>query len=261
MRTRAWGLLVAIVILAAAIVTVFYVWRKAAAPASPSPTSTAAPTSQSVVAQATAIPSQQPTDTPTPAPFVYIVQEGDTLSAIAQRFGVTVDEIVAANNLANPDVLSIGQAIVIPKHFVTPTISASTATTAATAIPESQPTPGASPGGPAAPLPTLTPSGPPVVEIGVVLGAGNLMEEIAVVRNRGGVANLEGWTLSDAEGNSFAFPAIIIFDKAEVRVHSPAGSSTPADLYWGRTSPAWSSGELITLRDAVGNTVSTYIVP
>jgi hypothetical protein len=44
-------------------------------------------------------------------------------------------------------------------------------------------------------------------------------------------------------------------------VHSPAGSSTPADLYWGRTSPAWSSGELITLRDAVGNTVSTYIVP
>jgi murein DD-endopeptidase MepM/ murein hydrolase activator NlpD len=192
---------------------------------------------------------------------VYIVQEGDTLSAIAQRFGVTVDQIVEVNSLANPDVLSIGQAIVIPEHFVTPTISVSTPTPAATAPSETSPTSSTSSDGLATSVPTLTPSGPSLVEISVVLDAGNLMTEIAVVRNRGGPARLEGWTLSDTEGNSFVFPALILFDEAEVRVHSVAGTSTPVDLYWGRTSPAWSSGELVTLRDAAGNSVSTYIVP
>jgi LysM repeat protein len=203
----------------------------------------------------------QPTEAPTPAPLVYIVQEGDTLSAIAQRYGVTIDEIVAANGLPNPDVLSIGQTIVIPNHFVTPTVDVLTETPAATAPSEQPPTTSAPSGGPATPLPTLTPSGPPVVEIGVVLGAGNLVTEMAVVRNRGGLANLEGWMLSDAEGNTFVFPALILFDEAEVRVHTSAGTSTPADLYWGRTNPAWSSGELITLHDAAGVTVNSYIVP
>jgi LysM repeat protein len=192
---------------------------------------------------------------------VYTVQEGDTLSAIAQRYGVSVNEIVAANDLPNPDVLSIGQAIVIPDHFVTPDATIPTEAPPFTAVPGQSPTVSAPSIGSSAALPTLTPSGPAVVEIGVVLGAGNLMTEVAVVRNRGGLANLEGWTLSDVEGNSFVFPALIIFDEAEVRVHSAAGTSTPVDLYWGLTSPAWSSGELATLRDAAGTAVNTYIVP
>lgn len=45
---------------------------------------------------------------------VYIVRSGDTLVAIAQRNGVTVRAIMAANNLTNPDVLSVGQRLVIP---------------------------------------------------------------------------------------------------------------------------------------------------
>jgi len=45
---------------------------------------------------------------------VYIVQSGDTLWAIAQRFGVTVDELVAANSLLNANALNAGDALVIP---------------------------------------------------------------------------------------------------------------------------------------------------
>ncbi|MDZ4768038.1 MAG: LysM peptidoglycan-binding domain-containing protein [Chloroflexota bacterium] len=45
---------------------------------------------------------------------IYIVQSGDVLGAIASRFGVSVRAIVAANNLANPDSLSIGQELIIP---------------------------------------------------------------------------------------------------------------------------------------------------
>lgn len=45
---------------------------------------------------------------------VYRVQPGDTLGAIATRFGVTVNAIMRANNMSNPNVLSIGQQLVIP---------------------------------------------------------------------------------------------------------------------------------------------------
>ena len=44
----------------------------------------------------------------------YIVQRGDTLFIIAQRYGTTVAALVAANNLSNPDRLSVGQQLIIP---------------------------------------------------------------------------------------------------------------------------------------------------
>jgi murein DD-endopeptidase MepM/ murein hydrolase activator NlpD len=45
---------------------------------------------------------------------VYIVQPGDTLSFIASRFNVSVDELAAANPSVDPNFLSEGQQIVIP---------------------------------------------------------------------------------------------------------------------------------------------------
>ena len=45
---------------------------------------------------------------------VYVVQPGDTLSFIASRFNVTVNELMAANPALDPNVLSQGQQIVIP---------------------------------------------------------------------------------------------------------------------------------------------------
>ena len=45
---------------------------------------------------------------------VYIVQPGDTLSYIASRFNVTVDDLVGANPSINPNFLAQGQEIVIP---------------------------------------------------------------------------------------------------------------------------------------------------
>ena len=45
---------------------------------------------------------------------VYIVQPGDTLSFIASRFNVTIDDLLAANPTLDPNVLSQGQQVVIP---------------------------------------------------------------------------------------------------------------------------------------------------
>ena len=60
----------------------------------------------------TATPIPRPT--PTPTATVYVVQPGDTLSGIAARFNVTVDDLVEANRIVNPDALQVGQEIAIP---------------------------------------------------------------------------------------------------------------------------------------------------
>jgi cell wall-associated NlpC family hydrolase len=44
----------------------------------------------------------------------HLVQPGDTLWSIARRHGVSVDALVSANRLANPDALRLGQQIIIP---------------------------------------------------------------------------------------------------------------------------------------------------
>jgi len=49
-----------------------------------------------------------------PATTTYVVQRNDNLTAIADRFGVTVEAIVKANNLRNPDSIYVGQKLVIP---------------------------------------------------------------------------------------------------------------------------------------------------
>lgn len=51
--------------------------------------------------------------TPTPA-GLYVVQAGDTLSDLAERFDTTVDEILAANGLTDPNELQAGQELIIP---------------------------------------------------------------------------------------------------------------------------------------------------
>lgn len=49
---------------------------------------------------------------------IHIVQPGDTLWAIATRHGISVEAIVAANHLVNPDALSLGQRLIIPTATV-----------------------------------------------------------------------------------------------------------------------------------------------
>jgi LysM repeat protein len=59
-------------------------------------------------------PTPQPSEAPASvAPQTYTVQEGDTLSLIATRFGVTVEAIQQANGLTS-DVITIGQQLIIP---------------------------------------------------------------------------------------------------------------------------------------------------
>ncbi len=51
----------------------------------------------------------------------YVVQPGDTLFSIAQRFGTTIEAIVRANNLTNPEVIFVGQVLTITTATTPPT--------------------------------------------------------------------------------------------------------------------------------------------
>jgi LysM repeat protein len=45
---------------------------------------------------------------------VYVVEEGDTLWSIAQDYDTTVEAIVAANDLDEPESIAIGDELIIP---------------------------------------------------------------------------------------------------------------------------------------------------
>lgn len=77
-----------------------------------------------VVPRATATPTQRLRRTPTAtsAYKIYVVQKGDSLSKIAKRFGVTVEDLVEANRarypslVKDPATIEIGWELRIPKR-------------------------------------------------------------------------------------------------------------------------------------------------
>jgi LysM repeat protein len=56
------------------------------------------------------------TPLPSPTPFAYEVQSGDTLSEIAEKFSVSLDELIAANPDVSPNSMSIGTMLNIPSN-------------------------------------------------------------------------------------------------------------------------------------------------
>lgn len=79
--------------------------------ASATPTPTPSP-----IATVSATPAAgPPLATPTPAaPETYVIEAGDTLSDIAERFDIDLDVLIAANGITDPTLLQIGQVLVLP---------------------------------------------------------------------------------------------------------------------------------------------------
>ena len=86
---------------------------------SPSPSTSASPEASLAPASAGASASLAPASvppqaTPGPSQTTYIVQEGDTLNLIAQRFGTTAQAIANANGFSVTDTINPGQVLIIP---------------------------------------------------------------------------------------------------------------------------------------------------
>jgi peptidoglycan-N-acetylglucosamine deacetylase len=44
----------------------------------------------------------------------YVIAAGDTMSGIAKKFGVTMQALLSANNLTDPNLVRVGQKIKVP---------------------------------------------------------------------------------------------------------------------------------------------------
>ena len=72
----------------------------------PRPTSTPAPST----------PAPTSTLTSTPTPVIHKVQAGDTLIDIAKQYAISAEALQEANAILNPQLLQIGQELVIPRE-------------------------------------------------------------------------------------------------------------------------------------------------
>lgn len=75
------------------------------------------------------------TPLPTATPFTYVVKEGDTMSEIAEQFGVSLDALMAANPQVSPSAMSVGQKLLIPSDPANPS-GESTPTPVPVAVPQ-----------------------------------------------------------------------------------------------------------------------------
>ncbi len=76
----------------------------------PYSTITASPTSETLEGWITS----NETPVPSPTPFNYVVVEGDTLSAISEKFGISLDDLQSVNSEVSPGSLAIGTVLKIP---------------------------------------------------------------------------------------------------------------------------------------------------
>lgn len=80
----------------------------------PSATATAVPPRPTTTSGASPTPALPPTPTPRTTDANYTVREGDSLIALGQRFGVTPEAILAANELALGAAMQPGRSLIIP---------------------------------------------------------------------------------------------------------------------------------------------------
>ena len=229
---RRWLFYLALNVLvsAATMLGVLYWWdrsHQSTAIAVPSPTPLPA-------GYTTPLPSALPSRTPR----VYVVQSGDTLGKIAEKFGVDVDELAAINDIQDPNVLAPGMQLVIPASAQTEQ--------------------------PVSSNPTITPQDGeafPWPVIDSVLSAGVLGNEAVKIVNPGPNATLTGWRLRAPGGAEYAFKEFSLVAQGAVLIHTAEGIDTSIDLYWDLKEPVWHSGDEVQLLDALGNLRSVFFIP
>ncbi len=228
--------------------------------------STATPTTGATVTQGIA------GATPSPESVIHVVQSGDTISGLALKYDVPQEDIIAANQLEDPNLLTPGMELIIPLGGV-PEVTATFTpepTPTDTPIPFEPPsadmtaTAAAEAGATAIPLPTSLPTaGELQIGITEVIAAGEVDQEHVVITNAGdALADMQGWTLSDTDGNAYTFPNFRLWAGGNVMVHTRIGQdgNPPFNFFWGKLEAIWSLGEVATLKDADGEVVATYTV-
>ena len=136
-RAATWSIAVLVVLALAVAGGLFTAWIVANMNSVPGPIAGASPTPQVPVSSAqpstSAGASSQPTEAPrrtptpvptvavTPAPFVHIVQKGESLNYIAALYQVNPQDIIDLNGITNANKIAVGQELLIPGYGIQPT--------------------------------------------------------------------------------------------------------------------------------------------
>ncbi len=109
---------------------------------------------------------------------------------------------------------------------------------------------------------TLPPLEEPVILSETVIGAGDLQNEVLVLRRVGeGELQLNGWKLSNGRGAEYTFPDLVLNKNGSVRLYSREGINTVMELFWGGRQPVWRAGDVVSLTDWQGNLRASYSIP
>lgn len=268
-------LVINVLVSACTVVTVLYLWQnyqseipflnqtiplamitplspKALFPDYGSPSETPEPTLAAVLATETPV-GEESAETQM-AEMTYSVETGDTLGAIAVKFNITVAEILAANEILNPDALEVGQVLIIRRPLVEPSTHTALPPDEIEADLEST-----------AAAPTNTPeplTGESRVLIDSIIGVGDLASERVFLKRVGpGEISLTGWTLVADNGDDFTFPQLTLFENGAVFIHTREGQTTAVALYWELDHAVWSSGDTVVLIDDQGDVHNSFQIP
>jgi len=83
-------------------------------------------------------------------------------------------------------------------------------------------------------------------------------EWVRLNNTSGSNISLKGWTLHDAAGHTFTFPAYTPGALSHVKIRTGRGTNNQDSLYWGRNWYIWNNnGDTATLSDSSGGTVDS----
>ena len=179
---------------------------------------------------------------------IYVIQAGDSLSAVADRFGTTLDAIIKANGLTDPNVVFVGQRLVIPGQGDNSGASNNSSTVTPTQVVTESTT-------------TTEATGQGML-IRTIDTPGLLLTEVVQIVNESNAGiRLDGWRLERENGPTYTFGVKSVFPGAPIWVHTVNGDDTSVALYWDQAEPVWQSGNVARLLDAQGNLIHSYTVP
>ena len=164
---------------------------------------------------------------------VYEVAVGDSLSGIADKFGITVAAIVEANKLENPDFVFTGQRLVIPNVAARAAAAATPANSAGSAAANTG------------------------IRVAAIASPGVLTgEALSVVNDSDLAINLQGWRLEKEGGPAYVFGDVPLFPGSGIQLFSGVGADTSVALYWNQAAPVWPPGSTARLINPQGAEVS-----
>jgi LysM repeat protein len=196
--------------------------------------STPAPASHPTATAPLLTPVATATPTITSTPIVHIVQSGDTLLGIALDYGVSVEALQRANGVENPQMLRVGQELIIP-----------------TGEEEASPAPGL-----LLPTPTPLPFG--------TRGVGCYETPVGSLWCLGEIINTAAFTLTNVQVRVTLFDAAgEMLTEADVFAAAdliPPGVRSPFGILFTSPPAAWANPQVAIMRgEAAGELAASYV--